>query len=164
MLLCVREAQAVWGVLFRERGRGRRRGLRQCTLHPGARQRRPRTDGRPRGNGSPELWGIERPLILTGAGVTPHRGNDIHDTALTSVRYCHTMSRLTYAARVTSRPGQGVHCKEAPPRQVSYLCGGAEVIVYIIHGSNNFFFFFKDDLIYLLVLMLDLVILAMQWS
>lgn len=65
-LLCLREAQAVWGVLFRERGRGWWRRLWQCTLHPGARQRGPRTDGgQPRGNGSPELWGIECPLILT---------------------------------------------------------------------------------------------------
>ena len=97
-LLCVREAQAVRRVLFRERGRRRRRGLRQCTLHPGARERRPRTEERPRGNGPPEFWGIEHPLILNGAGVTPDHGNDIHDTTLTFVQYCHTMSRLTYVA------------------------------------------------------------------
>lgn len=63
-LLYLREAQTVWRVVLRERGWGRRRGLRQRALHSRTRQERAWTEGGRgrREHSTPELWRSALPL------------------------------------------------------------------------------------------------------
>ena len=59
------------------------------------------------------------------AGVT--HGSDIHDTALTFVQYCHTMSRVPHAAtELGALMVRGVDCGEVPPSYVSYFGEGVQ--------------------------------------
>lgn len=66
-LLHLREAPTVWRIFLRERGRRRRRRLRQRSLYPGPRQERPWTDGGWGDYSTPKLWGVALTLTKSRA-------------------------------------------------------------------------------------------------
>lgn len=79
-LLCLWEAQTVWRVVLWERGRRRRRRLRQCSLHPGPRQERPRTERRRGDHGAPKLRRVTRPLMSAAGWSWPPEWFPHNDT------------------------------------------------------------------------------------